>query len=190
MAKLIHKVFFRLRAIWVTKIVSSIRRIFYQAQGMRVGNNTYLPKMYVSWPHQVKIGRECRLEENIRFKFDGIWKEGPSIIIGDTVFIGSNCEFNITEKITIGANTLIASGSRFIDHNHGIKLGCIVRNQKCTSSSISIDEDVWIGVNVVVLEGVSIGKGAVVAAGAVVTKSIPENEIWGGVPAKKIGMRK
>lgn len=190
MNKLIHKVFFRLRAIWVTKIVSSIRRIFYQAQGMRVGNNTYLPKMYVSWPHQVKIGRNCQLEENIRFKFDGIWKEGPSIIIGDGVFIGSNCEFNITCGISIGDKSNIASGCRFVDHNHGIQIDTLIGKQKITEEEIKIGFDVWIGVNVVILEGVKVCDGAIVGAGSVVTKNIPRNEIWAGIPAKKIGIRK
>jgi acetyltransferase-like isoleucine patch superfamily enzyme len=55
---------------------------------------------------------------------------------------------------------------------------------------IIIGENVWLGCNVAVLKGANIGDGAVVAAGAVVTKSIPPYEIWGGVPAKKIGERK
>jgi len=54
---------------------------------------------------------------------------------------------------------------------------------------VVIGRDVWIGCHVVVLPGVTIGDHAVVAAGAVVTKSIPSGEMWGGVPAKKIGER-
>lgn len=52
-----------------------------------------------------------------------------------------------------------------------------------------IGDDVWIGANVVILRGVRVGDGAVIAAGAVVTKDVPENEIWGGVPAKFIRKR-
>ena len=55
---------------------------------------------------------------------------------------------------------------------------------------IEIADNVWIGANAVILRGVTIGQGAVVAAGAVVTKKIPPNEIWGGLPARKIGERK
>ena len=55
---------------------------------------------------------------------------------------------------------------------------------------IIIGRDVWIGCNVVVLKGSNIGNGAIVAAGSVVTKSISENEVWAGVPARKIGERK
>ena len=54
---------------------------------------------------------------------------------------------------------------------------------------IELHENFWLGVNVVVLKGVKIHKGAIVAAGAVVTKSIPENEIWASVPACKMSSR-
>jgi len=157
---------------------------------MKVGRGTVLPKLYVTWPHQVSIGKDCTLEHSIYFKFDGIWKKGPSICIADSVFIGSGCEFNITDKIEIGDDSLISSGCRFIDHNHGMNLDSLMRIQVCIAKGIRIGRDVWLGCNVVVLQGVVIEDGAVVAAGAVVTKSILSKEIWAGVPAKKIGERK
>ena len=56
-------------------------------------------------------------------------------------------------------------------------------------AEIVLEEDVWLGVNVVVLKGVRIGRGAIVAAGAIVTKDVPSYEIWGGVPARRLGER-
>lgn len=157
---------------------------------MEIGKGTYFSKVNVTWPHQVSIGNNCNLEHNIYFHFDGIYSKGPSIVIGDNVFIGNNTEFNITDKIIIGNNCLIAAGCRFVDHNHGIELGELIRNQMAPKLAINIEDDVWFGCNCVVLKGVKIGKGAVIAAGAVVNKSILPYEIWGGVPAKKIGVRK
>jgi acetyltransferase-like isoleucine patch superfamily enzyme len=130
------------------------------------------------------------LEHHIYFYHDGIWSAGHSIEIGDNVFVGAGCEFNINEKVTIGNNSLIASGCRFIDHDHGIQKDSLNEFQEAIKKEIIIDSYVWLGCNVAVLKGVNIGDGAVVAAGAVVTKSIPPCEIWGGVPAKKIGERK
>jgi acetyltransferase-like isoleucine patch superfamily enzyme len=168
-----------------------LRNLYYKLQGMQIGKGTYLPKIFVTWPHKVSIGRKCRLEHHIYFHHDGVWSAGYSIEIGDNVFVGSGCEFNIYEKVIIGSNSLIASGCRFIDHNHGIKLnGELICKQATTQKKIIIGENVWLGCNVAVLKGANIGDGAVVAAGAVVTKSIPPCEIWGGVPAKKIGERK
>ncbi|MFT3932631.1 MAG: acyltransferase [Chitinophagaceae bacterium] len=136
------------------------------------------------------MGNGCIIEHGVSFKFDNPWVPGPNIKLGDRVFVGSMCEFNITESISIGNDTNIASGCRFIDHNHGIALGTLIGLQPNPKAGISIGEGVWLGCNVVVLMGVTIEEGAVVAAGAVVTKSIPPNEIWGGIPAKKIGERK
>lgn len=157
---------------------------------MKLGSKTILPKIYVTWPHQVSIGSNCVLEHNIYFKFDGIWQKGPSIKISDRVFIGSECEFNIRERIYIGSDSLIASGCRFIDHDHGILGHDLIRKQIGPEKEIKIGNDVWLGCNVIVLKGVVIGDGAIVAAGTVVTKSILPREIWAGVPARKIGERK
>lgn len=171
------------------KLLSFFRKLRYKALGMRVGSGTLIPKLLVTWPHQVQIGAECRIEQLVYFKYDGIWKPGPSIVVGDRVFIGTGCEFNINHGITVGDDGLIASGCRFVDHDHGFEMGVPMNRQSSTGQSIVIGKDVWIGCNVVVLKGVNIGDGAIVAAGAVVTKTIPAMEIWGGVPAKKIGLR-
>jgi acetyltransferase-like isoleucine patch superfamily enzyme len=65
-----------------------------------------------------------------------------------------------------------------------------MRDQPAEIAPIRIGRDVIVGVNSVILKGVEIGDGAVVAAGSVVTKSIPTNEIWGGNPARKIRDRR
>lgn len=156
---------------------------------MGVGPATTLGKIYAVWPHRVKIGSHCTVESNVRFKVDGIWHPSIAISIGDHVFIGHSTEFNATVSVTIGDNCLIASGCRFIDHDHGMDLRIVMANQPSLNASIQLEQNVWLGVNVIVLRGVSIGTGAVVGAGAVVTNSIPKNEIWAGVPARKIGCR-
>ena len=179
-----------LRIRYLNKWISIVRNFRYEASGMKIGKGTFLPKVYITWPHQVSIGKNCIFEHLVYFKFDGVWCDGPSIILKDNVFIGSCCEFNIKKKIIIGHNTLIGSGTRLIDHDHGIDLGELIGKQLCLEKEIIIGEDVWVGCNVVILKGVHIGDGAVIAAGAVVTKSIPPLEIWGGVPAKKISNRK
>lgn len=180
---------FALRFKYLHRFGSKLRILKYSVSGLKVGKNTLLPQVNITWPHQVVIGNNCVLEKQIYFKFDGIWKPGPSIIIGDHVFIGTGCEFNIRKKITVGEDSLIASGCRFIDHDHGTKAGGLMRKQHGAEKEIKVGNNVWLGCNVTLLKGVEIGDGAIVAAGAVVTKSILANEIWGGVPAKKIGDR-
>lgn len=155
---------------------------------MAVGEGTVLPKIYVTWPHQVSFGLRCVIEPLSVFKFDGIFSPGPSIFVGDQVFIGVGCEFNIRCGISIGAKALIASGCYFVDHDHDFSQKIIPMAEQTggIEAPISIGRDVWLGARVVVLKGVAIGEGAIVAAGSVVNKSIPAYEIWGGIPARKL----
>jgi acetyltransferase-like isoleucine patch superfamily enzyme len=147
-------------------------------------------KVSATWPHQIKVGSKCILEDDIYFKYDGWWKPGPCIEVGDEVFIGRGCEFNIQERLRVGNDCLIASGCKFIDHDHGMSVDDgPMRTLPCPAAEINVEDDVWIGFNAVVLKGVTIGRGAVVAAGAVVNKSVPPYEIWGGIPARRIGSR-
>ncbi len=180
---------FRLRQYaWIAR--ARMRTFWWKMLGMKVGTRTLLPPIHVTWPHQISIGARCILEQGIHFKFDGPWKPGPSIIVGDGTFIGTGCEFNCHAEIAIGNLCMIAAGCRFVDTDHGFaERSRPMMHQKGTKGPIQIADDVWVGANAVILKGVTIGRGAIVGAGAVVTKSVPEFEIWGGVPAKKIGVR-
>jgi acetyltransferase-like isoleucine patch superfamily enzyme len=181
---------FRTRS-WTCRAVAILRTLWWGLLGMGVGEGTLLPKIYVTWPHQVSLGAHCIVEHGAYFKYDGIWAPGPRLIIDDHVFIGTGCEFNFKRGITIGSHCLIASGCYFIDHDHqsarrDMPMGTQTGGPE---APIALEGDVWIGANAVLLKGVTIGRGAIVAAGAVVRDSIPAYEIWGGVPAKKIGER-
>jgi acetyltransferase-like isoleucine patch superfamily enzyme len=182
---------FRLRASAATA-VAQLRTAWWRLQGMQVGRGTLLPKVRVTWPHQVSLGAECVLEHDVYFKYDGIYAPGPSIVLRDRVFVGFGCEFNVRQRVEIGEDCLIASGCKFIDHDHGSSRLDVPMSRQADGpeAAIALGPDVWLGVNVVVLKGVTIGRGAIVAAGAVVTQSIPEYEIWGGVPARKLRQRR
>lgn len=189
MPRISHTIFFRLRQCAGLPAMR-LRTLYCQLLGMTVGKGTLLPRICVSWPHQVSLGARCVLGCDLILTFDGPWKPGPSIVVGNAVHIGAGCQFNIQEKIVIGDETLIAAGCRFFDADHGFSSRSIpMYRQAVRRAPITIGPDVWLGANVVVLKGVSIGRGAIVGAGAVVTKSIPEFEIWAGVPARKLGVR-
>jgi len=186
-----HQLIFKLRIKTIHKYISFCRSVKYKLMGMQIGENTSLSKIFVTWPHKVSLGNNCVLEHHIFFKYDGIWSGHKSIVIDDNVFIGNHCEFNINCGLRIGKFSNIASGCKFIDHDHGTNLGSLlIGQQPSIQKEIVLEEDVWLGANVIVLKGVTIGSGAVVAAGAVVNKPIPGYEIWAGIPAKKISDRK
>ena len=186
--KFIQKVFFRLRERTSTIFLNRARKVYWSLQGMQIGHGVNLPKFFITWPHQVKIGMNSNLEDGIYFKFDGVWSPGPKICIGNNCFLGAHSELNIRQGISIGDNCLIASGCKFIDHDHGFAKRDVSINIQGDGAEvpITLENDVWLGVNVVILKGVTIGKGAIIGAGSVVTKSIPPYEIWAGIPARKI----
>ncbi|MCZ7863689.1 acyltransferase [Agrobacterium salinitolerans] len=121
------------------------------------------------------------------------WIAGYAIVRGD-IELGDNVSINpyacLSGKVTIGNGVRIASHVSIVGFNHGFDdIETPIHRQPLTSLGIEIGDDVWIGANAVVLDGVKIGRGAVVAAGAVVAKDIPAMAIAGGVPARVLRYR-
>ena len=124
---------YRLRSV-ARSFAGGVRRTYWSAQGMQIGTGTALPRIAVTWPHQVAIGARCVLEPDLYFKWDGIWAPGPRIRIGDRVFLGRACEFNAQVGIEIGDDSSIASGCKFVDHDHGT-----VRDDRRPARSLGCD---------------------------------------------------
>lgn len=113
--------------------------------------------------------------------------------IGDWVTNNTNVQIGAADggDITIGDNVIIGPNVVIRASNHVYERTDIpIRQQGHTGGRIVIEDDVWIAANAVILPDVKIGKGAIVAAGAVVTGDVPQYQIVGGVPARMIGSRK
>ena len=110
---------------------------------------------------------------------------GRHISIGSNVFINCNVTILDTNRVTIGNDVFIAPGVVISPASHPID-----PEQRAAkiyvSSPVVIEDRAWIGANATVLPGVTIGKNAIVGAGAVVTKDVPDNCIVAGVPAKLV----
>lgn len=113
----------------------------------------------------IVIGRSCSFNHNVT-----IGASGGEIHIGNDVLVGPNVVFRASDHVFSSVTIPI----RLQGHRCG---------------SIFVEDDVWIGANVVVTSNVRIGAGCIVAAGSVVTKDLPPLTICGGVPAKPIGSR-
>ena len=110
--------------------------------------------------------------------------------IGDDVSINQGAYLICRNSIRIGKNTRIGEYSSIRDNSHCWRdRGRPINMQGFDSKPIFIGEDVWLGRCVTIMPGISIGDGAIVGAGSVVTKNIAPFEIFAGVPAKKIGSR-
>lgn len=107
------------------------------------------------------------------------------IVIGDHTRIGIHC--TIIGPVCIGNHVNLAQGITVTALNHNFaNTNKRIDEQGISTQPVVIGDDVWIGANAVILPGVTVGSHSVVAAGAVVTKDVPENCVVGGVPAKII----
>jgi acetyltransferase-like isoleucine patch superfamily enzyme len=137
-------------------------------------------------PWNVVMGARCVLQQDVWLNVGG---DTAQLSIGEFTFIGRGTEIEVSERVTIGRGGLIAPGVFVTDHNHGMDLDRAMFEQRCIAAPVAIGDDVWIGAHCVILPGVTIGNGAVVTAGAVVNKDVPERAIVGGVPTKLIRYR-
>ena len=108
---------------------------------------------------------------------------GKNITIGRNVFINSGCHFQDQGGITIGDDALIGHNVVLATINHDLSP---LKHRENHYAPIVIEDHVWIGSNATILQGVTIGRWSVVAAGAVVSKDVEAFTIVGGVPAKEI----
>lgn len=115
---------------------------------------------------------------------------GEGLVVGDNVGISANSLISIRGKIKIGNDVIIGPYFTMHPENHIFKSNVLpIRLQGEKRAGIQIKDNVWIGARVSVLDGVTIGSGAVIAAGAVVTKDVPDNCVVAGVPAVIIKQR-
>ncbi|HEX2055171.1 MAG TPA: DapH/DapD/GlmU-related protein, partial [Nitrospiraceae bacterium] len=114
-----------------------------------------------------------------------------SITIGHLTSVGIHCELSAyMADIHIGSHVMIASNCRFFPYDHGTEPDFLMQEQQLkTKGDIVIEDDVWLGSSTIVLSGVRIGKGAVVAAGSIVTRNVPDGCIVAGNPARVVKRR-
>ena len=125
----------------------------------------------------------CRVPQSLRV-FPPFYADfGKNISMGENVFVNACCHFQDHGGVTIGDGCQIGHNVVFATLNHG--LSPEKRKSTCPAP-IVLGKNVWVGSNATILQGVTIGDNAVVAAGAVVTKDVAANTIVGGVPAKFI----
>ncbi|KNB50653.1 sugar O-acetyltransferase [Streptomyces caatingaensis] len=111
-------------------------------------------------------------------------EHGLNTTFGENVFVNQGCTFMDKGGISIGNGVMIAPKVSLITGGHPLPLA--ERREYLSFAPITIEDDVWIGTAAVIMQGVTIGAGAVVAAGAVVTRDVPAGTVVAGVPARVI----
>jgi maltose O-acetyltransferase len=126
----------------------------------------------------IPVGHGTLIQSNIRFS-------GLQVSIGGDCYIGFNCVFDASAPIVIGDNVFIAHRVNFVTATHPIA----DRNHRAGPQirlPVTVGSGSWLGTDVTVLPGVTIGEGCVVAAGAVVTRDCGPDGLYAGVPARRV----
>lgn len=162
--------------------------------------HTFSPRLLVSliysfayYIHEHVVWRlNIHAEKDVRIHATASIRNAHNVYVGKNSHINHLCCVWAGEhsKIVLGDNLLMGPGVALFSGNHGIVRGQPMTFQERKDASIEIGDDVWLGAHSVVTAGTHIANGVIVAAGAVVTRSITqEGAIVGGIPARVIGER-
>jgi len=147
-------------------IFNYLKSVFLKLNSAKVGKRvTFYPTVWIA------PGRNLTIGDDVDLALEVLITTGGGVKIGD--------------RTLIGYRTQILSTNHNIPENHGRIFG-----SGHSAKPVEIKEDVWIGCNCIILPGITIGNGAIVAAGSVVTKDVPPYSIVAGNPAKLLKMRK
>ena len=108
--------------------------------------------------------------------FENFHVSSGKLVLNDGVFINNSCSFNCMERIEVGAGTMMGEGVRFYDHDH-VYTAEKIEKWQCTTAPIRVGRDCWIGSNVTILKGVTIGDNTIIGAGCLVRKDVPANSV-------------
>ena len=178
-----------LRGRIISEFYSFFQNIYYcLCPYISIGHRTFLGSnisLNVKFGGSIKIGSYCHLQNGVQL-----------ITYGGDINIGNRCSINPYTvlygqgNLTIGNDVRIAAHCVIIPSNHNFKdINKPIVEQGLTNKGIIIQDDVWIGCGVRVLDGVTIAKGCIIGAGSVVTRSTTPYGIYVGIPAKRIKNR-
>lgn len=175
------------------------KHLFFIVQQRRGGSRVSFAA-YIKGHERIETGRGCKIHADasvdasrspgVRFgdkvtlnRYAYVQGGNGGVRLGDRVEINNFSIVNGTGGVDIGDDTVIGPGVRIISYQHQTARGATIRSQPVNALPIRIGRDVWIGANAIILAGVTIGDGAVVAAGAVVREDVPAYAVVAGVPA-------
>lgn len=108
--------------------------------------------------------------------FENFHVSSGKLILHDGVFVNNSCSFNCMERIEIGSGTMMGEGVRFYDHDH-IYTAEKIEKWQWTTAPIRVGRDCWIGSNVTILKGVTIGDNTIIGAGCLIRNDVPANSM-------------
>lgn len=165
-----------------------IANIFHKIRGTQIGQHVLIERnaLLLRYPKNISLGDHVIVKRGCQIC---PCQSSATIRIDSRTTIGSYTFIYASSEINIGQDCMIGPFVYIVDSDHGIRRGELMNLQPNQCKTIFIGNDVWLGAHSVILKGVQIEDGAVIAAGSVVRENVPSNAIVGGVPAKILGER-
>ena len=191
--RIVTRVGLALEELWIalwswipTPLGTLLRSIAYRPLFAACGTVRFGQGLSIQHARTMRLGNTVRLGRGVFLS-----EHNGTLTLGERVALSPSVHVSADEgQISIGAATAIGPGTIIRSSNHSFaKTDIPIMDQGHTKGSIVIDDDVWIGANCVITPNVHIGRGAIVGAGAVVTKDVAPYTIVAGVPARCIGKR-
>ncbi len=138
------------------------------------------------------LGKGVRIEKGTILSLGDDFQGHGRLTMGEDTWVGQYNNFRTgNATISIGKSCLISQFCSLVGANHMLSRARTIKASPLDTrkQGVTLADDVWLGVGVSVMPGVFIGRGGVVGANSVVTRSVPDYEVWAGVPARKIGER-
>jgi maltose O-acetyltransferase len=175
-----------------TSLASRLRICVMRMCGARINRKCRFESIRWRQADQIRIGQYVSLTHGTVLYpcLRNPQRPGPKIIIHDNVFVNAYCFLDAGERIEIESGAMIGPYCYITDGNHGTSSDVGVCKRAMTFAPVTIREGAWLGAHVCVLPGVTIGRNAVVGAGAVVTKDVPDGTVFAGVPARPLNYNK
>jgi acetyltransferase-like isoleucine patch superfamily enzyme len=170
-------------------IASRWRNFFWKQMGVRIKGYCWLRAVEIPRDFQNIELDGCSLDRGVVLLCIGNASPGVMLSIGPGTYINRHTFLDAIESVKIGRDVAIGPNCYFTDHDHGSDPTRSPLGQAMISKPTVIGDWVWLGANVVVLKGVTIGERTIVGAGSVVTKSLPADVIAAGVPARVLRSR-
>ena len=175
---------------WSEAVWRRLRRWFLRRRGVTMGPNCWIQRVDgPRHPDHIRLGRNVMLDHHVTCIVTSPGPPGPVINIHDRVYINRFTVLDACDCLDIGPRVMIGPHCYLTDHDHGSDLGEPIAEQDLKAAPLHIEADVWIGAGATVLKGVTVGRDAIIAAGAVVTQDVAPRTIVAGIPARPIKKR-
>lgn len=166
------------------------RNLYYRSLGVKLHGYVWMRKIEIPRNFEdIEISSPCSLDRGVVLLCSGEPLPHPKIYIGAHTYINRNTFLDAIESLTIGKYCGIGPNCYITDHDHGHDPTLPPLGQPMLAKPTHIGERVWIGANVTILKGVTIGERTIVGAGSVVTRDLPPDAIAVGIPARVIKSR-